>query len=105
MSRPSERQAVEDISGYLQAITSYLDENEEPNAQDGGDFLKPLLENFKGIKRISEEKVNSLKSSIELLDPDYVNSNNNGGAGEGGKRRKYKGTRKQKASKRKSRKH
>ena len=96
MSRPSERKAVKDISGYLAAITDYLDNNQEPNAQDGGDFLKPLLEHFKGIKRISEEKVNSLKSSIESLDPDYQNSNNN--ATEGGKRKVYKRTRKHKKS-------
>jgi hypothetical protein len=97
MSRPSERQAVEEISGYLAAITDYLDNNEEPSAQDGGDFLKPLLEHFKGIKRISEETVNSLKSSIESLDPEYQNSNN--GAGEGGKRKAYKRTRKHKVRK------
>jgi len=101
MSRLSERKAVEDISGYLAGITDYLDNNEEPNAQDGGDFLKPLLEHFKGIKKISEEKVSSLKSSIESLDPGYQNSND---GAEGGKRKAYKGTRKQKVRKNKSRK-
>jgi hypothetical protein len=77
MSRPLERQAVSTITSKLAEITEYLENNTEPNAQDGGDFLKPLLENFKAVKRISEERVNALKEIIQSLDEDYENNENN----------------------------
>jgi len=99
MSRPSERQAVSSIQSKLEEITEYLENNHEANAQDGGDFLKPLLANFKEIKRISEESVKSLKSAIELLDPEFENNNNEQDGGRTIRKHKVKKTRKHKVKK------
>jgi hypothetical protein len=99
MSRPLERQAVSTITSKLAEITEYLENNTEPNAQDGGDFLKPLLENFKAVKRISEERVNALKEIIQSLDEDYENNENSNNEQNGGKSRRKHKSRKNKVKK------
>lgn len=91
MNRDNVTTAVESIGGFLAGIEQVI-ENEHANAQYNGEPDADLLTYFKSIKDASQKIIDELSEGSNLSEVSNLPKES-----EGGKRRKRKGTRKNKS--------